>query len=190
MLITLAGITGIGKSYFKEKLSETLNLKRITTITTRERRDIEKNITDRLFMTDKELNNLISNEDIAYYFSFPYLNHRYAYLKKELFSNENSIVEIHYSTIYDWKKIVPNIYSIYLIPHDIEKSKQMLIERNLSPELQEIRLKELEEHYQTIKSNQSLLNQFDSIFYNNYDLESENKLIELVKFVLENNQKY
>ena len=76
------------------------------------------------------------------------------------------------------------MYSIYLMPYDIEKSKQKLIERNLRPEEQEMRLKKIEEEYQAVMKDKNLRSQFDDIFYNNYDLDSERKLIELVKSVI------
>lgn len=182
MLITLAGVTGIGKSYFTQKIADELGLKKIAIITTRKRRKSEKDRIDKNFLTNEELEMLIANGEIAYQLS--YLGSKYVYLKKDIFSNENSIVELYYNTIYDFKKMIPEMYSIYLMPYDIEKSKQKLIERNLRPEEQEMRLKKIEEEYQAVMKDKNLRSQFDDIFYNNYDLDSERKLIELVKSVI------
>ena len=43
MLLALAGVTGVGKSYFKDKIVENLDFEKIKIITTREIRKGEKN---------------------------------------------------------------------------------------------------------------------------------------------------
>ena len=39
MILALAGVTGVGKSFFKDKLVEKLDFKKVNTIRTRERRN-------------------------------------------------------------------------------------------------------------------------------------------------------
>lgn len=51
MLIAFAGITGIGKSYYKDKLVEKLGFDKIKIITTRQIRNGEKNNDDKVFVT-------------------------------------------------------------------------------------------------------------------------------------------
>ena len=55
MLIAFAGITGIGKSYYKDKLVEKLGFDKIKIITTRQIRNGEKNNDDKVFVTLKIL---------------------------------------------------------------------------------------------------------------------------------------
>ncbi len=55
MLLALAGVTGIGKSYYKDKIVEKLGFEKIKIITTREMRACEKNNEDKLFVTHQEL---------------------------------------------------------------------------------------------------------------------------------------
>ena len=50
MLLALSGVTGIGKSYFKEKLVEELNFHKVSTIRTRPIRVGEKNGVDGIFI--------------------------------------------------------------------------------------------------------------------------------------------
>ena len=52
MLLALSGVTGIGKSYFKERLVEELNFHKVNTIRTRPIRIGEKNGVDGIFITD------------------------------------------------------------------------------------------------------------------------------------------
>ena len=68
MLIAFAGITGIGKSYYKDKLVEKLGFDKIKIITTRQIRNGEKNNDDKVFVTLQELENLRKENKIAYEF--------------------------------------------------------------------------------------------------------------------------
>ena len=101
--------------------------------------------------------------------------------KKEMESNKNSVVELHYPIIYQLKKEVKNTFSIYMIPKDIEIAKQNLKQRKLNPKIEKDRLKEIEEHVKNFKANKELREQFDYIFYNDYTENSVNKLIDILK---------
>ena len=50
MLLALAGVTGVGKSYFKDKIVEKLGFEKIKIITTRQIRIGEKNNEDKIFV--------------------------------------------------------------------------------------------------------------------------------------------
>lgn len=177
MLLALAGVTGIGKSYYKDKIVENLGFEKIKIITTREMRTGEKNNEDKVFVTHKELQTMRDNGEIAY--EFEMLGNIYAYSKKELFSNKNMVVELHYETIFDLKKICPHLCVIYLLPRDIEIAKNKTRERHLALDVEEARLKEIDEHYTRINTDENLRNMFDYVVFNNYDAESEDKIIEL-----------
>ena len=179
MLLALVGITGIGKSFFVEKITTNLNFKKVHTIRTRPPRKGEN---PKYFMTDNELNKMYDEGKIAYKFSV--FGGQYGYLKDEIFSKENMIFEMHYTTIYDWKKVRPDIKTIYILPTDINISKQKTQERNLSKDKEIERLAEIDEHYNRIMSDEELRSQFDYIVYNNYDKKSEESVLELVKQLL------
>ena len=53
--------------------------------------------------------------------------------------------------------------------------------RNLSPEKEFERIKEIDEHYNRFFNDEDLRNQFDYILYNNYDSSSDQELLDLVK---------
>ena len=82
MLLALSGVTGIGKSYFKERLVEELNFHKVNTIRTRSIRIGEKNGVDGIFITDSELDELKKQNKIVY--DFKVFGGRYAYLKDEI----------------------------------------------------------------------------------------------------------
>lgn len=183
MLLALVGVTGIGKSFFVNEISSRLNFKKIHTIRTRPIRSGED---PKYFMSEEELDNMYSNGKIAY--KFKVFEGEYGYLKDEIFSNDNYIFEMHYTTIYDWKKVRPDIKTIYIMPNDLNIAKQKTIERNLPKDKEIERLNEIDEHYNNITTNKELFNQFDYVFYNNYDEHSKEKLMELVKTIMEDNK--
>ena len=98
------------------------------------------------------------------------------------------VFEMHYTTIDDWKKIRPDIKTIYILPKDIEITKSKILERNLSVEQEKERLKEIEEHYDKMTSDEKLRNMFDFIVYNNYDMDSEEQILNLVNRIKKNEE--
>lgn len=185
MLLALVGVTGVGKSYYKDKIVENFNFKKVNTIRTRAKRVGEENGKTGLFMSRDELENLKLQDKIAY--SFDVFGGTYAYLKEDIFSPDNMVFEMHYTTINDWKKVRPDIKTIYILPKNIETAKEKTRSRNLSTEKETERLKEIDEHYNKILTDSNLRNMFDYIIYNNYDKNSENEILELVQKIL--NQK-
>lgn len=185
MLLALVGVTGVGKSYFVNKISEKLNFEKVNTIRTRPVRPGEN---PKYFKSQNELEQMDKNGKIAY--KFEVFGGEYGYLKEEIFSENNMIFEMHYTTIYDWKKVRPDIKTIYIMPSNIDIAKQKAKERNLSKEKEIERIKEIDEHYKAISTNQELRNQFDYFITNNYDKESEDKIIRLVEEMLENEREF
>ncbi len=182
MLLALSGVTGIGKSYFKEKLVNELGFHKVNTIRTRPIRIGEKNGIDGIFISDEQLDILKDEDKIIY--DFKVFGGRYAYLKDEILSNDNMVFEMHYTMIDDWKKIRPDIKTIYILPKDIEIPKQKAKERNLSKEKEIERINEIEEQYNKFINDKNFQSKFDYFLYNNYDKESEEQLIRLVKTIL------
>ena len=179
MLLAFAGVTGIGKSYYKDKLVQELGFEKVKIITTREIRVGEKNNDDKIFVTPKELQILRDSGKIAY--EFDMLGNTYAYTKNSLFSNHNTVFELHYSTIADLKKICPHLRVIYLFPQDIEVAKDKTRQRHLKPEVEAQRLIEIDEHYHKMITDETLRNMFDYILYNDYSQVSDKVILDLVR---------
>lgn len=114
----------------------------------------------------------------------------YAYTRRELFSKQNTVFEMHYWCVKDLKKICPNIKVIYLFPKDVKISKEMLRKRKLKQEIESKRLKEIDEHLNRVTNDKELLNSFDFILYNNYDEESEINVLNIVKKMIKEEKKY
>lgn len=186
MLLAFVGITGVGKSFLAEELSKTLNFKKVHTIRTRKMRPGEVNGKTGYFMTEQELEELKKQGKIIY--DFQVFDGTYAYLKEEILSKENYVFEMHYTTIKDWKKVAPNIVTIYLLPKDINIAIEKLKERGLTKEKEEDRIQELQEQYHNFMEDKELQKQFDYIVYNNYDEDSKNKILQLVSKLMESNE--
>lgn len=179
MLVTLSGITGTGKSFFKDIISNELNFKNLAIVTTRERRKNEVNGIDKEFVDEIKFEQLKKEEKIVVAFEF--LGAKYAYRKEKILSNENQVTEVHYSTIFELKKYIKKVFSIYIVPYDVERAKQELRNRGLLPEIEKQRLKEIEEQIKEYSNNKYLQKQFDYVFINDYTEESKNKLLNIVK---------
>jgi guanylate kinase len=182
MLLALVGITGVGKTYYVNKIVEKLGFSKVKTIRTRQIRFGEQNGKTGLFMTHEELEKLKKQGKIAY--DFDVFGGTYAYLKEEIFSKDNMVFEMHYTTIYDWKKIRPDIKTIYIFPKDINIAKEKVLERNLSKEKEIERIAEIEEHYNRMVSDKKLRDMFDYIIYNEYNEQSEEKMLNLVENIM------
>ena len=101
--------------------------------------------------------------------------------KQILDSNVNQVTEVHYSTIYEFKKNAKNVFSIYMIPKDLERAKQELRKRNLSKETEQKRLKEIDEHIKEYEQNKDLQKQFDYVFINDYTEKAKNDLLKIIE---------
>ncbi len=183
MLLALAGVTGVGKSFFKDKIVEKFGFEKIKILTTRQIRNGEKNNIDKIFVTQDELQKYNDEGQIAYQFDM--LGNTYAYTKQELFSNKNTVFELHYSTIYDFKKICPKLCAVYIMPNSLDSAKQNTIKRNLSPEVEKQRLQEIDEHYNKITKDKNLLSLFDFVVYNNFDKKSEDEIMSFIGKIID-----
>lgn len=122
---------------------------------------------------------MVENGDIAY--KFELLGNTYAYTYEALFSPKNTVFEMHYDCVFDFKKICPDIKTIYLLPEDLEIPKRKLRERNLKPEVEIKRLQEIDEHFKRYETDEFLRKQFDFVVVNHYNEESKKEIIDLVR---------
>ena len=178
MIIALVGVTGIGKSFFKNQIVENLKFKNLVIVTTRNKRDGEINGVDKDFVTLEQFKKMKENNEIKCDFEF--LDNYYAYKKEDLESNENQVTEVHYNRIYDMKKNAKDLFSIYIIPNDVERAKSEVKKRNLPKKVEKKRLEEIDEHMENFAKDKKLQKQFDYIFVNDYTDKSKEKLLNVI----------
>lgn len=183
MIVILSGVTGAGKSYLKKHIIERLQFKNIIIVTTRAKRINEIDGIDKHFVTDEEFESLKKSGKISVTFEF--LKNKYGYLTEDLIFDENSITELHYSTIDDFKKIAKNVISIYIKPLNIEFAKQQLKLRKLPWKVEKERLKEIKEQVIEFEKNKKLKEKFDYIIYNDYTEKSLEEAIKLIQNLID-----
>ena len=124
MIVTLSGITGTGKSFFKDAIAKELGFKNLVIVTTRKKRTGEIAGIDKEFVSNEEFEEKVKTSEITANFEF--LGAKYGYRKELLESDENLVTEVHYNRIYDIKRHARNIFSIYIIPYDVKRAKKEL----------------------------------------------------------------
>ncbi len=187
MLVTLFGVTGVGKSFFKKLIAQELGFKNLPIVTTREKRTGEINGIDKEFVTQEEFQKM--KQAGITQIDFEFLGVRYAYRKEYLQSPENRVTEAELSNIYKLKKCVKDMFAIYLVPYDLERAKLELQKRNLPEEVYQKRLAEIHEHIKEYSSNPNLQKQFDCVLINDYTEISQKKLLEIVKQKMNTNKR-
>ena len=92
MIVTLSGVTGTGKSFFKNVIAEELGFENLAIVTTRKKRANEIEGIDKEFVSDKEFDELVKNKEVTVNFEF--LGEKYGYRTEKLESDENQVTEI------------------------------------------------------------------------------------------------
>ena len=179
MIVTLSGITGTGKSFFKNAISKELGFENLAIVTTRAKRENEINGIDKEFVTNDKFEEMVKNNEIVVNFEF--LGAKYGYRKEKLESYENQVTEVHYNTIYEFKKKAKEEFSIYIIPKEVERAKQELKNRKLPIQVEKNRLQEIEEHIKEYQNNKELQKQFDYVFINDYTEKSKEALLQIIR---------
>ena len=80
-LIIILGISAVGKTYFKEYLTEKYDLYKLKKVVTREKRKVEKNNTE-INISEKEFKDMIKDDEFFIYTKI--YNNYYGYLNSDL----------------------------------------------------------------------------------------------------------
>lgn len=177
MIIGICGITCIGKTYCVRYISNNYNFKAVNTLRTRQKRNNDNSLGS--FLTNNELDTLINQGKIAY--SFNVFGSRYAYLNDDIFSKENMVFEMHYTTILDFKKIRKDLKIIYILPKSIKVVENMIKNRCSDNDEIIMRTNEIHEQLKEIENNDEILKMVDYIIYNNYDDTLLNEIDAIMK---------
>ena len=182
MIITLSGVTGVGKSFYKKLIVSELGFENMVISTTRNLRSGEANGVDKYYISNEECIELEKNGKVK---SFEFLGNKYAYDIEKLQSSQNQVTELHYAWIDEYRKNAKDLFAIYILPNNLERAKEELKKRRLPVQTEKERLDEIDEHIKNFLNNDKLQSQFDYIFTNNYDKESQTKLLQVIKSKIE-----
>lgn len=187
MIVTLSGLTGTGKSFFKKQIAKNMKFKNLVIVTTREKRDGEIEGVDKYFVSKEKFFEMKQKKEIVSDFEF--LGEYYGYRTIDIKSKENQVTEIHYEYIELLKKYAKNVFSIYILPHDFRRPIEELQKRGLSKKIEEKRIQEMKEQQKIFRTNKKVQNQFDYIFKNYYTEESIQKLFNEIERRMEFEEK-
>ena len=166
-IITLSGISGIGKSFLKSYiLSNNSDFESLISVTTRNRRKNEVEGIDKFFYSLEEFEK--ENRSGKLCVVNEVFGNWYAYKKSQIElcgSGINLITELFYKNVYEFKDEFKNTLSVYVLPNDIEKTKSELQTRNLETNDLSRRLKDIDAELAFFYSNRNL---FDIVIINDY----------------------
>ena len=170
-IVTLSGISGIGKSHLKTYiLANKPDFQSLISVTTRKPRGKEKHGIDKFFYSlekfEKEKNQgkfCTINEVFGNW---------YAYKEAQIDlcdSGINLITELFYKNVQEFKIEFPNALSVYVLPNDVERTKAELKARKLEASDLSKRLKDIDDELTFFYSNRNL---FDIVITNDYTEKS------------------
>ncbi|MDR2402327.1 MAG: hypothetical protein LBD32_02595 [Cytophagales bacterium] len=179
MIIALFGVSGVGKSFLCDEISRKLEFKKFHKIKVRERRPEEKNCSDVLIANENLLKTLREEGKIA--LEFDLFGNSYAFLKQDLDSQENMVFEMNYLFFDTLKNLRPDIFTIYLLPNDLDQAIQKVKNRNLKKQEEEIRIEEAHKEFIFVQENELFLKKFNIVATNTYEYSFGNAVIGDIK---------
>lgn len=170
-IITLSGISGIGKSFLKSYILENnANFQSLISVTTRNRRTNEVEGVDKFFYSLDEFKREYFSGKLCVVNEV--FGNWYAYKKSQIDLCDNGInliTELFYKNVHEFKVEFSNALSIYVLPYDIERTKIELKARRLEASDLNKRLKDIDDELSFFYSNRKL---FDIVITNDYTEKS------------------
>jgi guanylate kinase len=153
-LFILSGPSGVGKDAVLHKLKETsLQLKYVVTMTTRPRRERERDNIDYIFVSKEYFQDLIENDGLLEYanvYGNIYGVPR-AQVEEALDKGHDVIVKVDVQGAENIKRIKPDSVSIFLVPSSLSELSQRLKQRRTeSREALELRIKTASEEMEKL----------------------------------------
>jgi guanylate kinase len=179
MIIVVFGISGVGKTFLCEAISQRLHFKKFNKIKIRERRPDERGHKDVIISDEKFLNTLREEGKIA--LEFKLFDNTYAFLKEDFCSTEDKVLEMSYLFFDKIKTLNKDVFTIYIFPSDIDKAIQKIKDRKLKPKEEELRIEEGRRELDFMKDNDAFLKNFDIVAYNSWESNFVDEIIDKIK---------
>lgn len=170
-IVTLSGISGIGKSHLKTYILENNpDFQSLISVTTRRPREKEKHGIDKFFYSLEEFEKEKNQGKLRTVNEV--FGNWYAYKESQIElcdSGINLITELFYKNVHEFKIEFPNALSVYVLPIDVERTKAELKARKLEASDLNKRLKDIDDELAFFYSNRKL---FDIVIANDYTEKS------------------
>ena len=159
-IVTLSGISGIGKSFLKSYiLSNNNDFQSLISVTTRNKRIGEIEGIDKFFYSNEQFEKENSSDMLCVVNKV--FENWYAYKKSQIELCDNGInliTELFYKNVYEFQTEFTNALSIYVLPNDIKRTKSELLSRNLETTDLSKRLKAIDDELSFFYNNRNLFN--------------------------------
>ena len=170
-IVTLSGISGIGKSHLKTYiLANKPDFQSLISVTTRKPREKEMHGIDKFFYSLEEFEKEKNQGKLRTVNEV--FGNWYAYKESQIElcdSGINLITELFYKNVQEFKIEFPNALSVYVLPNDVERTKAELKARKLEASDLSKRLKDIDDELTFFYSNRNL---FDIVITNDYTEKS------------------
>ena len=170
-IVTLSGISGIGKSHLKTYiLANKPDFQSLISVTTRKPREKEMHGIDKFFYSLEEFEKEKNQGKLRTVNEV--FGNWYAYKESQIElcdSGINLITELFYKNVQEFKIEFPNALSVYVLPNDVERTKAELKARKLEASDLSKRLKDIDDELAFFYSNRKL---FDIVITNDYTEKS------------------
>ena len=170
-IVTLSGISGIGKSHLKNYiLANKPDFQSLISVTTRKPREKEMHGIDKFFYSLEEFEKEKNQGKLRTVNEV--FGNWYAHKESQIElcdSGINLITELFYKNVHEFKIEFPNALSVYVLPIDVERTKAELKARKLEASDLSKRLKDIDDELAFFYSNRKL---FDIVITNDYTEKS------------------
>ena len=149
-IVTLSGISGIGKSHLKTYiLANKPDFQSLISVTTRKPREKEMHGIDKFFYSLEEFEKEKNQGKLRTVNEV--FGNWYAYKESQIElcdSGINLITELFYKNVQEFKIEFPNALSVYVLPNDVERTKAELKARKLEASDLSKRLKDIDDDFE------------------------------------------
>ncbi len=175
--IALVGVSGSGKSHFIDLLVKEFDFFQIPSVTTREKRESEVEGYDKFFISEYEFLARHQKHKLAC------VSQNYGnwygtdidFVKNAMSTKQKLVGQFTLDNLPEIKHLF-NAFCVYILPHSITHSFEILENRNIDTAEKELRKRDmLKQHQKVNKIDNSII---DLIFTNYYNRESERVFIQ------------
>ena len=181
-IILFFGISGVGKTYFKNLLIQQFRLKPIDKVTTREKRNSKKEKIKHI--SKDKFKSMIKNNDFFIYTKI--YDEYYGYKKedvKQLNKGISLVGDCYYKLIVDLRKLLgDDLIAICIQPEKLEDAIKLIKEQRNDYEK---RIIDAKKEYRYLENNKQHM---DYYIYTKYNNETDNEIISLVSKYIQNNK--
>ena len=177
MLFIISGPSGSGKTTLTKKLvCEVENLRFVTSYTTREARNGEKDGVDYVFVSEQQFHQMVKDDKFIEwaYVHGNFYGTPYNTINESQSSEVDLLLDINTEGALMIKKVVKTGIYIFLTPPSLEILKQRLLDR------QDIAQPDIEKRMEVVRKEIKISTQYDYIIVNSELDYSFNKLVDII----------